>query len=300
MNFFLLAAVCIVTALSNNKSKSNASASIADVIDRCEVELMTAQDCAALLVGNGYSTAVITAKDANGNDALDIFYYQVLMNVDFYGNVLGSPLQLDGTVPLFDGIVSYPYVWLGGPVRNRGNRRVGPWDCKNLSHIQCCAKIETDISDIDVNGNYLSCFQQMPYYEDPTTHDRFRVYRNPETGSISFLTLANITSVELNEQGSRNELIQMIDQAVISKNCSKAFLQSIHARFLHSMRGVDKARAHAKHTKEAIRRMNHAEVSYIDATQDPELQQWLPKMKDVINSVSTNGGLQRVWLDKNT
>jgi GH25 family lysozyme M1 (1,4-beta-N-acetylmuramidase) len=104
----------------------------------------------------------------------------------------------------------------------------------------------------------------------------------------------------LNEQGSRNELIQMIDQAVISKNCSKAFLQSIHARFLHSMRGVDKARAHAKHTKEAIRRMNHAEVSYIDATQDPELQQWLPKMKDVINSVSTNGGLQRVWLDKNT
>lgn len=300
MKFFTLAVLVIVT-LSNNKSKSNASTSIDDVIDRCEVELMTAQNCAALLVGSGYSTSVITAKDAaSGNYVQDLFYYQVLMNVDIYGNVLGSPLTLGGAGPLFDGIVSYPYVWLGGPVRNRGNRTVGPWDCKNLSHIQCCAKIETDVSDIDVNGNYLSCFQQMPYYEDPTTHDRFRVYRNPETGSISFLTLANITSAELTEQGARNELLHMIDQAIISANCSKELLQSIHARFLHSMRGVDRARAHAKHTKEAIRRMNHAEVSYINAAQDANLQKWLPKMKDVIYSVSVNGGLQRIWLDKNT
>jgi hypothetical protein len=153
---------------------------------------------------------------------------------------------------------------------------------------------------MDVTGNYLSCFQQMPYYEDPTTHDRFRVYKNPETGSIGFLTLANITSVELSEQGARNELLHMIDQAIISTNCSKDLLQSIHARFLHSMRGVDKARAHAKHTKEAIRRMNHAEVSYINAAQDADLQKWLPKMKDVIYSVSVTGGLQRIWLDKNT
>jgi len=110
MKFFILAAVCIVTVLLNNKSKTNASASIFDIIDHCEVQLKTAQECATLLVSNGYSTA-----DANGNDVLDKFYYQVMMNVAFYINVLGSPLQSDGNVPLFDGIVTYPYIWLGDP-----------------------------------------------------------------------------------------------------------------------------------------------------------------------------------------
>jgi hypothetical protein len=110
MKFFILAAVCIVTVLLNNKSKTNASASISDIIDHCEVQLKTAQECATLLVSNGYSTA-----DANGNDVLDKFYYQVMMNVAFYINVLGSPLQSDGNVPLFDGIVTYPYIWLGDP-----------------------------------------------------------------------------------------------------------------------------------------------------------------------------------------
>ncbi len=46
---------------------------------------------------------------------IDKFYYQVMMNVAFYINVLGSPLQSDGNVPLFDGIVTYPYIWLGDP-----------------------------------------------------------------------------------------------------------------------------------------------------------------------------------------
>ncbi len=269
------------------------SAAIADIVDHCEEGMMTAEDCATLLVSYGYSPSAITAKDATtGKDVFDVFYYQVLMNVDFYGNVLGR-------FPGFDGTVSYPYVWLGGPARNRGNRTVGPWDCKDMSHIQCCAQIESDVTDADINGNYLSCFQEMPYYEDPTTQERFRVYRDPQGGSITFLTPSNITSVEQNELNSRNELVAMIDVATISKNCSKNFLQAIHARFLHSMRGVDQARAHSQHTKEAIRSMNQIGADYIDVTQDQNLQKWLPKMKDVIKSVSTNGGLQRVWLLKN-
>jgi hypothetical protein len=282
-------------ALAVLSAKYNVLASLTfeDIILQCEAG-MTAQDCKALMESNGYSTNVtkITARTSKGADVADIFYYQVDMYVDFHGYVLGPQ-------PKFDGTVSYPYEWRGGPVRNLGTRKVGPWNCKGLTYIKCCAKIESDVYDADINGNYLSCFQDEAFYIDPVTQERFGVFLNPVDGSINYLTEAELTSLEDRESTSRQDLIALIDDTLVNKYCPKATLKQIHARFLFSMRGVPEARAYPKYTKEAIRKMNKEGLDVLDVTQDSSLQQWLPKMKAVVQEVSKNGGLHPLSNDEN-
>jgi hypothetical protein len=270
------------------KFKVNALLSLEEIMATCEAG-MTVADCKALMDSNGFSTNVtkITTRNSRGDDVADIFYYQVDMYVDYHGYVLGPQ-------PAFDGTVSYPYEWRGGPVKNRGTRFVGPWDCKGLTYIKCCAKIETDIYDADVNGNYLSCFQEEAFYIDPVTQERYGVFLNPVDNSINYLTEEELTQLEDREQTARDDLIALIDDTLVNKYCPKATLKQLHAGFLFAMRGVPEARAFPKYTKEVIRMMNREVVDVVDATQNEMLQEWLPKMKAVVQEVSKSGGLHPI------
>jgi len=287
----VLAALTLI-ALSA-KCNVLASLTLKDIILKCESG-MTAQDCKALIESNGFSTNItkISARTSKGTDVADIFYYQVDMYVDYHGYVLGPQ-------PKFDGTVSYPYEWRGGPVKKRGTRFVGPWNCKGLTYIKCCAKIESDVYDADVNGNYLSCFQEEAFYIDPVTQERYGVFLNPVDNSINYLTEKELTQLEDREQMARNDLIALIDDTLVNKYCPKATLKQIHARFLFAMRGVPEARAFPKYTKEVIRMMNREVIDVIDATQNAMLQEWLPKMKAVVQEVSENGGLHPIDKEDN-
>ena len=270
-----------------------ASLTLKDIILKCESG-MTAQDCKALIESNGFSTNItkISARTSKGTDVADIFYYQVDMYVDYHGYVLGPQ-------PKFDGTVSYPYEWRGGPVKKRGTRFVGPWNCKGLTYIKCCAKIESDVYDADVNGNYLSCFQEEAFYIDPVTQERYGVFLNPVDNSINYLTEKELTQLEDREQTARDDLIALIDDTLVNSHCPKATLKQIHARFLFAMRGVPEARAFPKYTKEVIRMMNREVIDVIDTTQNAILQEWLPKMKAIVQEVSKNGGLHPIDKEDN-
>jgi hypothetical protein len=273
----VLAALTLI-ALSA-KCNVLASLTLKDIILKCESG-MTAQDCKALIESNGFSTNItkISARTSKGTDVADIFYYQVDMYVDYHG---------------------YPYEWRGGPVKNRGTRFVGPWNCKGLTYIKCCAKIESDVYDADVNGNYLSCFQEEAFYIDPVTQERYGVFLNPVDHSINYLTEKELTQLEDREQMARNDLIALIDDTLVNKYCPKATLKQIHARFLFAMRGVPEARAFPKYTKEVIRMMNREVIDVIDTTQNAILQEWLPKMKAIVQEVSKNGGLHPIDKEDN-
>jgi len=268
-------------------SKVGASDSLEAILQQCEEKNMTPEGCKTLMVTNGYSaniTVVTAQKQGTQNTVEDVFYYQVDLYVDYHGYVLGPQ-------PDFTGVVTYPYVWRGDPARGIGTRRVGPWDCKGLSDVRCCAMIETDVWDQDINGNNLACRMEEAFYIDPVTKDRFGVYVNPVDMSINYLTADDLTALEEREHHIRQDLISLIDATLVNKNCPKATLQSIHATFLHSMLGVPQARAYYKYTKNAIRNMNRASVTVVDATQDPDLKYALPLMKGVIEQVDKNGGL---------
>jgi hypothetical protein len=287
----VFAALTLITL--STKCNVFASLTLKDIILKCEAG-MTAQDCKALIESNGFSTNItkISARTSKGTDVADIFYYQVDMYVDYHGYVLGPQ-------PKFDGTVSYPYEWRGGPVKKRGTRFVGPWNCKGLTYIKCCAKIESDVYDADVNGNYLSCFQEEAFYIDPVTQERYGVFLNPVDNSINYLTEEELTQLEDREQTARDDLIALIDDTLVNNHCPKATLKQIHARFLFAMRGVPEARAFPKYTKEVIRMMNREVIDVIDATQNAILQEWLPKMKAVVQEVSKNGGLHPIDKEDN-
>mmetsp|Transcript_25044 Transcript_25044/g.35871 ORF Transcript_25044/g.35871 Transcript_25044/m.35871 type:complete len:334 (-) Transcript_25044:20-1021(-) len=275
----------LVTLLQIGKVR--ASESLEAILQQCEEENLTPEVCKTLMVTNGYSaniTVVTAVKQGTHKDVTDVFYYQVDLYVDYHGYVLGPQ-------PDFTGVVTYPYVWRGDPERGIGTRPVGPWDCKGLSDVRCCAMIESDVWDQDINGNNLACRMEEAFYIDPVTKEQFGVYVNPVDMSINYLTADDLTALEERESSIRQDLISLIDSTLVNKNCPKATLQSIHATFLHSMRGVPQARAYPKYTKNAIRSMNRAGIIVVDATQDPDLQYALPLMKGVIEKVDKNGGL---------
>ncbi len=168
---------------------------------------------------------------------------------------------------------------------------MGPWDCKGLTDVQCCGKIERDVFDADVNGNHLSCFLEEAHYIDPVTKEHFGVYLNPLDGSINYLTADDLTSLEEREAVARDELVALIETTITSRDCPKSTIQKIHANFLHVMRGIPSAREYPKYTKEAMRRINAAHVDTVDVTDDTDLQYGLPLMKKAVQAVSANGGL---------
>lgn len=280
---FLVASFNLLALLHRNKAR--AAISLEEILHQCEESGMTAEDCQTLIGSNGHVADITVVSAHHGVDAED--YFQVELFVDYRGYVLGRP-------PDFDARATYPYEWRGDPSHQIGTRPVGPWDCKGLIDTECCEVIETDVPDPDINGNYLSCVMQEAFYEDPITNQLFGVYVNPVDMSIHYLTADHLNNLEDREEGVRSALISDINATIGNKNCPKSMLQKIHASFLHSMRGVPKARPFPKYTKNAIRNMNNAGIDILDVTKDADLQYALPLMQMVVDSVSKNGGLHRL------
>jgi len=276
----------LVAVLREIKSVAAEVLAVEAILKQCEDTGLDAEDCEALIESNGHvaDLSVVSALQHTDRNAPDPYYYQVYLYVDFHGYVLGRS-------PIFDGTVIYPYEWRGDPKRQLGTRSVGPWDCKGLTDVQCCGKIERDVFDADINGNHLSCFLEEAHYIDPVTKEHFGVYLNPVDGSINYLTADDLSKLEEGEVAARTELIALIDDTIHNKDCPKATIQKIHAGFLHAMRGVPSAREYPKYTKEAMRRINAAHVDTWDVAEDTDLQYGLPLMKKVIEAVSANGGL---------
>lgn len=279
----LLTSVTLVALLRNHKAWAS---SLPEILKQCEAGL-AADECEALFESSGYNTA-ITPKTPDIPDTLvdHIFYYQVPLYIDYRGYVLGLP-------PQFNGMVTYPMQsWRGDPSRGLGTRNVGPWNCQSLTSVQCCGLIERAVFDADINGEHLSCVLVEAYHQDPVSKQVVEVYYNPVDKSIHPLT--NATELAFNEEKEnmdRGELISVIDDTLGNKKCPMRTLSVIHSTFLHTMRGVPKARAYIKYTKEAIRRMRQAGVTELDVTADSDLTYWLPLMKDVVQAVSSSGGL---------
>ena len=90
---------------------------------------------------------------------------------------------------LDDGQVMYKWPW----VTPAGSIDIGPWDCDVASPLEagnkmtpeeCCAKIQADVTEPDILGNYLECFVEEPVGSDtgknPNREDRAIVVVNSE------------------------------------------------------------------------------------------------------------------------
>jgi len=53
-----------------------------------------------------------------------------------------------------DGIVRYPFQWQGAD----GTRLIGPWNCAGMGCLECCQKIQSDVTDHNSLGQYIHCF----------------------------------------------------------------------------------------------------------------------------------------------
>jgi hypothetical protein len=280
--FLYLTLVTLVALLQMNKAWAM---TLPEILKECETGL-TAENCKELFSSNGYSAYLSPKVDGAVDTIVDhVFYTQVQMYVDYRGYVLGAP-------PLFDGMVTYPLEWRGEPNRNGGSRRVGPWNCTGKTDVQCCGMIEREVYDADSNGEHLGCVAVEAYQKDLNTGEFFGVYLNPVDNTIHRLTNATkIAQIDAQEEMARQELITLIDEALVSTSFPRVSLGKMHATFVHTMRGVPKARAYPKHTKAAIRRMRFKGMTELDVTTDTELQYWLPLMKKVVQAVSSGGGL---------
>ena len=85
----------------------------------------------------------------------------------------------------------YPFDWHGKPENGQGTRAMGPCDCFGLTDVQRCSIIEGDVSDPDINGNYIPHLlaRRGFLYRDPVTNELYKVYSNPVDSSINCLNV---------------------------------------------------------------------------------------------------------------
>jgi hypothetical protein len=74
-------------------------------------------------------------------------YWKVGIQTNIEGIVVGQSV---------DGVINWPGIWEG--TGELGFRNIGGWNCGKWNPMQCCDVIQADVTDKDVNGNYLECY----------------------------------------------------------------------------------------------------------------------------------------------
>lgn len=195
----------------------------------------------------------------------------------FRGVVLGSQ-------PNYDGEVTYKFEWRGNEADGLGVRRVGPWDCKGLTDVQCCDKVQTSVPDLDTEGNFIDCWFEESFYKDPFTKKISKIFYNDATGAVEYASNEDVASFQLREDKARTKLIADIDSVLHMTNCSKDTLWSLYARIRHDVRGNAEVQGDPQIIRDVL---NLHYGNTLDVTQNVFLQTVLPKISKVLLSTTT-------------
>ena len=154
----------------------------------------TIEVCQALV--DAYVKSHPVQFDGRSTLYLDIRKIRELTDDSYYKVVLRTNVPGTRVTGLFDdGMVYYPWKW-----RVNGNDvAIGPWNCKSssggtqfLSPVDCCAKIQGDVTQMDDAGNYLACFVEEPVGgpNNPERDDRAIVVTDA-TGKVARAPVAH-------------------------------------------------------------------------------------------------------------
>jgi hypothetical protein len=185
-----------------------------------------------------------------------------------------------GVQPEYDGMIYYKFDWNGNEAGGLGLRGVGPWDCKDLTDVQCCDKIQTNVPDLDVNGNYLDCWIQESFYKDPFTKQMRKIDYNQTSGTIDYASNEEIATFEILEQKQRARLIQEIEKVSLMTKCPKDRLKKMYANIRHAVRGRAEVQGDPQIIRDVILLQSGDTV---DVANNVFLQTSLPKISSVLS-----------------
>jgi len=63
---------------------------------------------------------------------------------------------------------------------------IGPWNCKDLSDVECCDLIQASVPDHDTKGNHIDCWFEESFYKDPFTKKMVKVFYNEASKTVSY------------------------------------------------------------------------------------------------------------------
>jgi hypothetical protein len=217
--------------------------------------------CADLL--NGVTVVTVYPRSLD-----DKFYNQVVIPIDYKGAVLGVQ-------PAFDGVVRYMFEWHGNAADGLGVRRVGPWNCKDLSDVECCDLIQASVPDRDTKGNYIDCWFQESFYKDPFTKKMVKIFYNETAQAISYPSSEDVRTFQVQEDVFNSKLVQDIDEVLHMTACPRQKLWNLYEEIRHAVRG----NAAVQGDPQIIRNALMAQSGNIfDVTQNVFLQNALPKI----------------------
>jgi len=214
-----------------------------NLLDQCEEQNLSAADCKLMLAESGVKVLIVKPRSID-----DIFYNQVVITVDYVGNVLGgSPGDA------FDGMIQYPFEWRSKPIWGYGNRTVGPWDCKDMTAADCCYKIEASVVDRDIHNKLIDCWLQEAKIKDENEVAQ-QVYK-AANGTIQIMTNDELKEFESRENIVRIKLMQDILKALENEQISKKEAWMFVGRIRQGLRGIERAQAFPYRIKNQIRQV---------------------------------------------
>ena len=214
-----------------------------ELLDICNQQNMTALECKDMLSEHGVKLLIVKPRSID-----DIFYNQVVIPVDYLGNVLGgSPNNA------FDGMVHYPFLWRTKPLWGEGNRTIGPWDCKDLKGAECCTKIESDVIDRDIHNKLIDCWLTEAKIKGDDGV-MMQVYKDAD-GIIRTITRYKLAAFNRHENKVRIQLIEeilsVLERPYISKDVAFKFV----GRIRQSLRDIERAQLLAYNIGNQIRQV---------------------------------------------
>jgi hypothetical protein len=218
----------------------------AHLLDVCVEQNMTAVLCKEMLAENNVKVLLVHPRTEN-----DVFYNQVVVTVDYMGNVLGGSTEGGA----YDGVVEYPFMWRSKPLWHMGERLVGPWNCTNLKATDCCYKIEEDVVDRDIHNKLIDCWLVEAKIKDEHG-SAVQVYKDMEDGGkVKPLTKELLDAFEAHENQVRIKLMEDILQVLGSQYILKSAAWSLLGRIREAIRGIERAEAYSYQMKNQIRQV---------------------------------------------
>lgn len=199
----------------------------------------------------------------------------------FRGFVLGSQ-------PKYDGKIYYPFEWRGRASDGLGTRRIGPWDCQGLTEVQCCASIQADVPDRDVNGKLIDCWFSESFYKDPFTKKLAKIFFNKATGKVDYAHPDDLSNYRTQEEKAFTQLTKSIDKVLPMTECPIESLWEIYRGIRHALRGHPTVQGDPQVIREEL--LNQS-GSMVNVSQNIKLQTVLQKVKNVILSTESSIGV---------
>ena len=276
------------TASASLRAKRELQASTTTAWPECKIAALTPTECKSLIeeeVANHVIPGIFVKISSPRSDTvLAATVHKVGIPTNYQGIVVG---RFD------DGQISYPFLWES---ENGESREVGPWDCSNLGALECCKKIQSDVTDPNINGNYINCFVTERGLE--VEHDDFEgvkyfamVYN--VSSEMYERTQVSVEELEVEEAITKSSLdpaLSQIESILYYQSVLYEDLIALVDILLVATRARDLGTAQNLVSDiDPVLRASEGPGLYLDASPDSELAQLLSDIVFFINKYEAEG-----------